>query len=161
MRTAAIYCGALRLLSALSIFVAADGPRPAEAASAPCIVNADGHIDFVIVAIAVVYSEPVDGGLFLGFALPIIGILSVYYLLRISGSMIFTSGLVIYYFMDVSSPSVFRSVILPVMLGLTVIVFGIWAWKRDHMKSGAGWADPGSTGDGSGGDCGGGDGGRC
>lgn len=121
----------------------------------------DNLLAFILIAIAVVYSEPVDGGLFLGFALPAIGVLSVYYLLRISGSMIVISGLTIYYFMDISSPSVFRSVILPVMLGLTVIVFGIWAWKRDHMKSGAGWADPGSTGGGSGGDCGGGDGGSC
>jgi len=121
----------------------------------------DNLLAFVIVAIALVYSEPVEGGLFFGFALPVIGVLSIYYLLRLSGSMIFISGLIIYHFTDISSPSVFRSVILPVMLGLTVIVFGIWAWKRDHMKSGAGWVDPGSSGGGSGGDCGGGDGGSC
>ena len=121
----------------------------------------DNLLAFVIVAIALVYSEPVNGGLFFGFALPVIGVLGIYYLLRLSGSMIFISGLIIYHFMDISSPSVFRSVILPVMLGLTVMVFGIWAWKRDHMKWGNGWADPGSSGDGAGGDCGGGDGGSC
>jgi hypothetical protein len=121
----------------------------------------DNLLAFVIVAIALVYSEPVEGGLFFGFALPVIGVLSIYYLLRLSGSMIIIIGLIIFHFMDISSPSVFRSVILPVMLGLTVMVFGIWAWKRDHVKWGAGWADPGSSGDGSGGDCGGGDGGSC
>ena len=121
----------------------------------------DNLLAFIIIVIAVVYSDPVDGGLFLGFALPVIGVLSAYYLLRISGSMIFITGLIIYYFMDISSPSVFRSVILPLLLGLTIIVFGIWAWNRDHVKSGGGWADPGSTGGGSGGDCGSGDGGSC
>jgi len=121
----------------------------------------DNLLAFVIVAIALVYSEPVNGGLFFGFALPVIGVLGIYYLLRLSGSMIFISGLIIYHFMDISSPSVFRSVILPVLLGLTVMVFGIWAWKRDHMKSGTGWVDPGCSGDGPGGDCGGGDGGGC
>ncbi len=122
----------------------------------------DNLLAFIVIAIAVVYSEPLDGGPLFGFALPVAGVLSVYYLLRISGSIIFISGLAIYHFMDISSPSVFRSVILPVMLGLTVIVFGLWAWKRDHMGPGSGWADPGSAGGGAGGsDCGGGDGGSC
>ena len=121
----------------------------------------DNLLALAIIAIAIAYSEPANGSLFTGFVLPLLGVSSAYYLLRVAGSTILVCGVVIYHFMDISSPSVFRSVILPVMLGLTVIVFGLWAWKQDTARSGDGWADAGTTGSGlGGGDCGG-DGGGC
>ena len=41
----------------------------------------DYLLAFIIATISVVYSEPVDGGLLLGFVLPVLGVLGIYYLL--------------------------------------------------------------------------------
>ena len=111
-----------------------------------------------LVAIAVVYSDPASGGLFFGYLLPLAGMASAYYLLRLTGALIILSGATAFHFMDMSSPSLFRSLVLPCLLGLSVIAFGIWAWREGYLTGGSSLSDPG--GGFGGGDCGG-DGGGC
>ena len=109
-------------------------------------------------AVAVVYSEPATGGLFFGYFLPLLGMFSAYYLLQPAGAMIALTGVTAFYFMDVGSPSVFRSLILPCLLGLSVMAFGIWAWNAGYLTGGSGSSDHGGGFDG-GGVCGGDSGG--
>lgn len=114
-----------------------------------------------IIAIALVYAEPLRGGMLFGYLLPLAALLSIYFLFRVTGSLILLVMLLSYHFMDVSSSSIFFSVVLPLVLGLTLILLGIWAWKREYLHSESGWFDSGGGGDGfGGGDCGG-DGGGC
>ena len=113
-------------------------------------------IAFSLVAIAVVYSDPAGGGLFFGYILPLVGMFSAYYLLRPVGALIVLNGVMAYYFMDISSPSLFRSFVLPCLLGLSVMALGVWAWREGYLTGGSGLSDPGVGG----GDCGG-DGGGC
>jgi len=119
----------------------------------------DQLLAFTLVAIAVVYSEPGSGGLFFGYVLPLAGIVSACYLLRFAGALIVLVGATAFCFMDISSPSLIRSLALPCLLGLSVMALGIWAWREGYLTGGAGWSDPGGGFDG-GGDCGG-DGGGC
>ena len=111
-----------------------------------------------LVAIAAVYSELGRGGLLFGYILPLVGVLSAYYLLRAIGALIILTGVTAYYFMDMNSPSLFRSLVLPCLLGLPVMAFGVWAWREGSLSNGSSLSDSGGSG--LGGDCGG-DGGGC
>ncbi|MBT4518986.1 MAG: hypothetical protein HOC23_03185 [Halieaceae bacterium] len=116
-------------------------------------------IALVFLAAAIIYHDAGDN-LFYNLLLPILGLMAFVYLFTLPGSLIIASGAVIFYFIDFSSSSLFRSLVLPLLFGANIIWFIFWAYSAGHLAMvSAGGADGAGIG-GGGGDCGG-DGGGC
>jgi hypothetical protein len=105
---------------------------------------------FILAIIALAYSEPDGGSLLSGRLLPLLAVLGLAYVFWFGGFAAMLVGAVAWYFMDVSSVSTFKAVLLPVLLGLSVCYLAIWSGLQ------GGWFEPGS-----GAGCDGGDGGGC
>ena len=111
-------------------------------------------VAFAAVVIAAVYSDPGAPDLLRGYVLPALLVAGLVILFTVPGSLFLFAGAACFYYMDVSSPSLLESVVLPVLFGTSIVGFLVWAYRAGHL-SGVSGAHGGSAGTGGGGDSGG------
>lgn len=110
---------------------------------------------FILAIVALVYMEPGSGTLFKGWLLPAVALLSLAHVFWLGGFVAIVVGVLAFHFTDIGADSTLRAVLLPLLLGGSVIYFGWWAGP------GGGFIDDfsdlgGCDGDGGGCDGGGG-----
>ena len=44
-------------------------------------------------------------------------------------------GAIVFYFIDINSPALFYSVLLPLLFGANILFFVFWAYKAGHLRS--------------------------
>lgn len=110
---------------------------------------------FILGIAAAVYMTPGEGGLFYGWLLPLVALLSLAYVFWLGGAVAILLGLLAFHYTDIASDSLLRAVLLPVAMGVCVIYLAWWAGPGGGFADTGG--DLGSCDGGDGGGCGGGD----
>ncbi|MEE8056837.1 MAG: hypothetical protein V3T17_03225 [Pseudomonadales bacterium] len=110
-------------------------------------------IAFIALLAAVIYGDLESTEMLAGTLLPIVFLLSFVYLVGIPCSIFVLLGGVIFYFIDFESRSVFRGIILPLLLGVDIIALAVVAVKQGLIGVGMGADSGGLGGDGGGDGC--------
>jgi hypothetical protein len=103
-------------------------------------------VAFMMAALALGYSDLEAASLLQARLLPLLGILSLAYVAWFGGFAAIITGAAAWHFMEVFSPSLFKAVVLPMVLGLSVIWLAIWSGARGGWYE-AGVGDSGDNGD--------------
>lgn len=109
---------------------------------------------FILAVIALVYMAPGGPDLWRGWVLPAVALLSLAWVFWLGGFVAIVTGVLAFHYTDIASDSVLRAVLLPLLIGLSVIYLAYWAGPGGGLVDGSG--EPGGCdGGGDGGGCGG------